>query len=344
MSFYFAVGYWNRDWFQRRRALFLFVLLPIGVLLYVVPMLSAPSGGKTDGCVRNAFLSGRRTWSRYSPWNVIPEVDQINVGMTLYPLGERQMSFAESARMRSLVLPLYAEMDRDAGFRDLGSVMEMAYRDIFHCGGRTGHFFVFLPCSSRSPHGSNRSNGDSPVSGTQQSGPSHPRTSKPSTAGKTTTVTNRFPCLIFLHGLGGNAKAPLWVLSRFAHEGKCVVVAPTFGMGNWDRPDGAELVVDVARQAIATLPVDPKRIFLMGYSNGAMGVTRAAVRLPELFKGLIYLSPVTEDEFFPTKEFFGSREGPQNPLSARRQRPSHSTLSCRGNRLESETPWMRRSS
>ena len=41
----------------------------------------------------------------------------------------------------------------------------------------------------------------------------------------------------------------------------------------------------------------------MGYSNGAMGVTRAAILAPELFQGLIYLSPVTEDQLFSTKEF-----------------------------------------
>jgi len=258
------IGYWNRDWFKRRRRRFYAVLLPIGLLLYVVPMLLAPNGGKPDGCARNCFLHGRGTFPCYSPWNVIPEVDQVKVGMTLFPLGERRMSFAESARMRSLVLPLYDEMDRDADFRDLGSAMGMAYRDIFHLEFRTGHFFVFTPKSS----------GNGP-----------------------------FPCLIFLHGMGGNVKAPLWVLSRLAREGKCVVVAPTFGLGDWDKPGGAELVDDVTREAVATLPVNPRRIFLMGYSNGAMGVTRAAVRAPELFKGLIYLSPVTEDEFFSTKEF-----------------------------------------
>lgn len=38
-----------------------------------------------------------------------------------------------------------------------------------------------------------------------------------------------------------------------------------------------------------------------------MGVTRAAVQEPQLFKGLIYLSPVTEDEFFTTPEFLARK-------------------------------------
>jgi predicted esterase len=45
----------------------------------------------------------------------------------------------------------------------------------------------------------------------------------------------------------------------------------------------------------------------MGYSNGAVGVTRAAVKAPGLFRGLIYLSPITEDEFFETTGFSAGR-------------------------------------
>jgi predicted esterase len=260
-----SIGYWNRNWFKRRRR-FVAVLLTIGLLLYALPMLMAPGGGKPGGNTQNRFLHGRGIFPRYFPWNVVPEVDQVKVGMTLFPLGERRISYTESARMRSLVLPLYDEMDRDSEFRNLGSALGAAYSDIFHLGLHTGHYFAFVP------------------------------------------GTGPFPCLIFLHGMGGNVKAPLWLLSRLARERKCVVIAPTFGLGDWDKPGGAELVADVAREVVATFPVDPKRIFLMGYSNGAMGVTRAAVHAPELFAGLIYLSPVTEDEFFSTKGFLSRKK------------------------------------
>jgi predicted esterase len=117
------------------------------------------------------------------------------------------------------------------------------------------------------------------------------------------TSDEKLPCLIFLHGLGGNNKSCLWVLSKLSKQTKCAVIAPTFGLGNWDKPGSAEFVIDVAHEAIATLPLDRKKIFLMGYSNGAMGVTRAVVKEPGLFKGIIYLSPITEDELFSPKEF-----------------------------------------
>lgn len=38
-----------------------------------------------------------------------------------------------------------------------------------------------------------------------------------------------------------------------------------------------------------------------------MGVTRAAIEQPQLFHGLIYLSPVTEDELFLKPEFLARK-------------------------------------
>ena len=259
-----SVGYWNREWFKRRRRCLYAVLLPLSLVLYAVPMILAPNGGTTDGPVRNCFLGGKESFPRYWPANVIPEVDQLKVGMGLLPLGDPYVNFAEGARLRALVLPSYEAMDRDPDFRSLGSVMGMAYRELFHMEFRTGHYFVSLP----------------------------------ETAGG-----RKLPCLVFLHGLGGNVKPCFWILSRLSKQAGCAVIAPTFGMGNWDKQGGAELVVDVVREALATLPLDPQRICLLGYSNGAMGVTRAAMKEPALFRGLIYLSTITEDELFPTEPF-----------------------------------------
>ena len=230
-----------------------------GGLLYLVPMFFAPDGGKADGRVRNCYLGGQGGFSRYSPGNVVPEIDQLKVGISLMRL--RDIDGAEAGRLRSLLFPLYEEMDKDADFRALGSAMGTAYGDLFHAGGRPAHYYLILP----------------------------------ETAGG-----QRVPCLIFLHGQGGNMKACLWVLSKLAARTKCAVIAPSFGVGNWDRAGSGEFVVAVAREAMATLPLDPKRIFLMGYSNGAMGVTRAAIKEPGLFRGLIYLSAITADESVST--------------------------------------------
>jgi predicted esterase len=266
---YCSVGYWNREWFKRTRLRFYAVLLPLAAALYAIAMILAPSGGAADARVRNCFLRGQTQFCRYSPWNVIPEVDQLKVGLSIVWLGPPEIDSAEARRMRSLLLPIYGEMDKDADFHNVGSVMGMAYRDLCHVGLRTGHYYVFLPKA---------------------------------------TSGRRLPCLIFLHGMGGNIKACLWVLAKLSRQIECAVIAPTFGIGNWDQPGGAELVVDVAREALATLPLDPERVFLMGCSNGAMGVTRAVLKEPRLFKGLVFLSPVTEDELFSRPEFLTRKD------------------------------------
>ena len=264
---YCSVDCWNRNWLKRIRPSFYGVLLPLGLLLYLVPMMLAPSGGKPDARARNCFLNRQGTFARYSPGNVLPEVDQLKVGMCLLPLGE--VDWAEAARIRSLVLPLYAAMDKDADFGQLGSVMGSAYAELFHAPFHSGHYYVVLPKVS---------------------------------AGR------QIPSLVFLHGLGGNMKACLWVLSKLSQQTGCAIIAPTFGFGNWDRPESADFITAVVRESLATLPLDPKRVFLMGYSNGAMGVTRAAIQSPKLFAGLIYLSPVTEDEMFSRPEFLSRHD------------------------------------
>jgi len=257
-----CVGYWRRPWFKKIRGWFCGVLLPLSLLLYLIPAWLAPSDGAAQGRVRNCFLRGQGRFCRQAPWNVVPEVDQVNIGMTLLPAVDPYLDFEEAQNLRSGVLPLYEAMDPD--FQAAGSVMGLAYREIVHMEFRTGHYFAFVPA---------------------------------------TRAGERLACLVFLHGLGGNPKMYLWVLSGISRYTKCVVIAPSFGLGNWDQAGGAELVVDVTREALATLPVDPQRIFLLGYSNGAMGVTRAAIQQPRLFRGLIYLSPVTEDELFATPQF-----------------------------------------
>ncbi len=255
-----SVGYWDRPWFKRIRRLFCAVLLPTGLLLFLVPLMTAPDGGTREGPVQNRFLHGQGAFPRYSPWNVIPEIDQLAAGVRVMRFRDGSLA-QEADRLRSLVPSMYDAMDADTDFRNLGSVLGMGYRELVGLEFRSGHYYAFLP---------------------------------------ETTGGRKLPCLVFLHGLGGNTKSCLWVLSR---QNRCAVIAPTFGIGNWDKPGGAECVVEVVREAVATLPLDPGSVFLMGYSNGALGVTRALVKAPGLFRGLIYLSPVTEDELFSTKEF-----------------------------------------
>jgi predicted esterase len=266
---YARVGYWNREWFKTRRKWFFAVLSPACLALVLIPITLAPDGGNQGACVRNCFLGGASKFHRYSPWNIIPEVDQMSVGLNLVPLGDPYVDFAKGRRMRSLVLSTCQRMEQEPDFRELGSAMGLAYRDLLHIEFRNGHYYLFLP---------------------------------------ETTPDERVPCLVFLHGMGGNIKPYFWVLSRISTRTKCAVIAPTFGMGFWEKEGSAEFVVDVTHEALQTLPIDPDQVFLLGYSQGAVGVTQAAVREPGLFRGLIYLSPITEDDLFESPEFQSQKE------------------------------------
>ena len=116
-----SIGYWNRSWFQRIRRRFFTVLVPIGLAAYLVPMLLAPSDGNADPRVQSRCLQGKRSFPRMAAlqrhagsrpdqrWH--DDVPDVRAADQLRP----------GPRMRSLMRPLYAEMDRDPAFRDLGS-------------------------------------------------------------------------------------------------------------------------------------------------------------------------------------------------------------------------------
>ena len=107
-----SVGYWNREWFRTVRVRLLGGLLPLALLLFTVPALMAPRGtGADDGHVQSCFLHDKGTFPAFSPWNIIPEMDQIKVGTSIIPLGDPHVDFAKTKRVRSLVLPVYEEME-----------------------------------------------------------------------------------------------------------------------------------------------------------------------------------------------------------------------------------------
>jgi pimeloyl-ACP methyl ester carboxylesterase len=49
--------------------------------------------------------------------------------------------------------------------------------------------------------------------------------------------------------------------------------------------------------------LDAGRIVLAGLSNGGIGVSRAACRTPDRYRGLIYISGVMEDDVMTSPEF-----------------------------------------
>jgi predicted esterase len=271
-----AIGmlwYWQRQRRKMWRCVFASLCAGLAGLLGAI-VLSAPSGfSSPHSPVQTRFATGR-SFDRYALSNIIPEAEQMNLGMryTAYCVPD----FFEPQtvdEIASHLQGLYAEMDSQDDFGRLGCVLGLAYADLpDRPTPDVGHYYLYVP-------------------GHRRSGP--------------------HPAVVFLHGSAGNFKLYTWLFSWLAEQSGCVVIAPSFGWGNWGQPEATGVVLRALEDAERIVPIDPARIYLAGFSAGGEGVTRVGIDEPQRFAGLIYLSPSLE-----------SREVRNEPfLEAWRNRP-----------------------
>ncbi len=161
---------------------------------------------------------------------------------------------------------------RESGFDHLGSSMQHAYAEVLPGGFESGHYYLYDPGFGFPSEGTMR------------------------------------PVLIFLHGSLGNFKAYMWLLKPFADEHQIAIVAPTFGLGNWNRPGGTE-VVEKARQWCLNNGYDSEKIYLGCISNGGRGLTRSAGLNPDGYRGLISISGYLEEDVVDDPAFLQSWQG-----------------------------------
>jgi predicted esterase len=147
-------------------------------------------------------------------------------------------------------------MRQSPEFECLGSVLNETYQDLFLGAAPTGHYYEYIP-----------------------EGPSQ-----------------SLPVVLFLHGSLGNFKSYLWVWKQMAQQYGFAVVSPTFGAGNWDEAGGEDVIEQAHRYCASHPRLDATRIYLAGLSNGGRGVSLAASRSPDAYRGLIYISPILEPE------------------------------------------------
>jgi predicted esterase len=104
----------------------------------------------------------------------------------------------------------------------------------------------------------------------------------------------RFGLFVFLHGHGSNYLVLLHALRPLADRHRLVLVAPSFGYGNWEAPGAVEAIERSTRFGLEAFPIDPSRVFLAGYSQGGAGVSRAGAAFPGTFTGLVFISATME--------------------------------------------------
>lgn len=104
------------------------------------------------------------------------------------------------------------------------------------------------------------------------------------------------PLVVTLHGAGGGAEGGLSLLRPFAAEHGLVLLAPASRQPTWDGVRGGYGVdVDVIDRALdrvfRTVPVDPERVAVAGFSDGASYALGLGLANGDLFRRVVAFSP-----------------------------------------------------
>ncbi|MFZ0547491.1 MAG: prolyl oligopeptidase family serine peptidase, partial [Candidatus Promineifilaceae bacterium] len=229
----------------------------------IVVFLNAPSGDPgPDSPVHHRFFREQK-FGRFALTNIIPESDQINLGFLVMTYLDPILTAEQARRVSPTTMNLYREMEQDDNFHQLGSVMGLSYAGLFGLSSDVGHYYLYVPQSA-------------------ENGP--------------------LPALVFLHGSVGNFKTYTWVWSKLAEQEGFVIIAPSYGFGNWDA-EGAEMVIEAISDAEQVVDIDQERLYLAGLSNGGLGVSRIAAEHPQMFQGLVFISPVFDTGMVDSDSF-----------------------------------------
>jgi pimeloyl-ACP methyl ester carboxylesterase len=238
-------------------------VLGLSAGIFAAMVLAAPDGNPGDGSPVQQRFTGDSSFQRFALTNIVPEIEQINLGFIVMPFLDSILTHEQAREVAPFTLELYREMEQDENFRQLGSVMGDAYAQLAGLPIDKGHYYLYVP----------------------QNRPAR-----------------RLPAVVFLHGSAGNFKVYTWLWSKLAEEEGFVIIAPSYGFGNWDQ-SGVESVLRAIEDVGQVVELDADRIYLAGLSNGGLGVSRLAAEVPELFRGLIFISPVMATDIVDEEPF-----------------------------------------
>jgi len=90
-------------------------------------LVQTPSGEPgVNSHVRHGFSKDEK-FSRYNVANIIPEIEQINLGFLMMPYFDPVLTREQSRDVALVTYEIYQEMEMDDNFHELGSVMGWSY-------------------------------------------------------------------------------------------------------------------------------------------------------------------------------------------------------------------------
>lgn len=109
----------------------------------------------------------------------------------------------------------------------------------------------------------------------------------------------KYPLVIALHGRRGKAKpnevfkvqniATVWTKDDVYKKNPCFVVQPYYPpKGGWEKIP--KQVDEMVEHLAEHLPIDLKRIYLVGFSNGGQGTFQALAREPDWYAGAVTIA------------------------------------------------------
>lgn len=252
-----------RWWTLPKRRRLVAGLFITSLVFFALCSARSPYGKTNADSAFQSVGSSHSMLARFSPAMLVPEGDQLRLGSYLLPLVDRYMDFPQAARFRAIFDSVYSEMQTSHAYPQLKPVLGDAYWDLLFRKPSLEHWYIYYPKARK----------------------------------------EKSPVLVFFHGALGNFTSYIWIWSSFAEKNGFVVVCPSFGAGFWDRPAGEEMIKKTLALCRNDPRIDANQIYLAGISNGAMGVTRAALLCQEPVRGLVYISPVLEGGIILSSEF-----------------------------------------
>ncbi|WP_395747524.1 alpha/beta hydrolase [Prosthecobacter sp.] len=211
--------------------------------------------------IHSRYADGGWHYYRFSLGGLLPEIDQIHLGYAVASAFDPFFNQKQRRDLSAMTDGIYHEIRADADFTAAGSALPMIYHEMSFGQFRDGHYFHYIPTK--------------------------------------VDRTKPAPALVFLHGSGGNFKAYVWLLSKIADDLGITVIAPTFGMGNWEKRGAYEVITRAIDDAGKHAAIAPDHIHLMGLSNGGKGLCLAESAAGPRFRSLIFLSAVFHNRIKP---------------------------------------------